>query len=273
VFLPANKVSPAQLVQPLANGALVLALETDFDGCMKIVQELTADGEIYLANSMNSLRIEGQKTLAFELVQQLGWTPPDWVVIPGGNLGNVSALGKGLRMMLDLGVIERAPRILLAQAEAANPLYQSYQNNFEDFEPTTAQPTLASAIRIGAPVSVQKAIKELRFFQGAVEQSSEQELVEAMATADKAGMFSCPQTGVALAALRKAHRSGLIPSGARVVVVSTAHGLKFSETKRDYHLDQLEGLNTPQANQPIQIEADAGKIRDEIKRRVDSIGS
>ncbi len=126
VLLPRNKVSPAQLVQPLANGALVLSLDTDFDGCMKIVQAITRDNTIYLANSMNSLRIEGQKTVAIELVQQFDWEVPDWVVIPGGNLGNVSALGRGFSMMREIGLIQRLPRIAVAQAENANPLYRSY---------------------------------------------------------------------------------------------------------------------------------------------------
>ena len=123
VFLPRDKVSPAQLVQPLANGALVLSLDTDFDGCMAAVQEVTKHKHIYLANSMNSLRIEGQKTISVEIVQQFDWEVPDWVILPGGNLGNVSAFGKGFLMMHDLGMISKLPRICVAQAENANPLY------------------------------------------------------------------------------------------------------------------------------------------------------
>ena len=128
VFLPRGKVSPAQLVQPLANGALVLALDTDFDGCMAIVQRLAEEDGVYLANSMNSLRIEGQKTLAIEIVQQFDWEVPDWIVIPGGNLGNVSALGAGLRHDDGPRPDRKRPRIVVAQAEAANPLYRAYQN-------------------------------------------------------------------------------------------------------------------------------------------------
>src|SRR5215207_5309602 len=145
VILPRARVSAAQLVQPLANGALVLALDTDFDGCMAIVQRLAAEEGVYLANSMNSLRLEGQKTLAFEIVQQFDWEVPDVVVIPGGNLGNVSALGAGFQMMLDLGLIAKRPRLVLAQAAAANPLYRAYRNNWH-FEPIRAQSTLATAI-------------------------------------------------------------------------------------------------------------------------------
>ncbi|MEK7727980.1 MAG: threonine synthase, partial [candidate division KSB1 bacterium] len=178
VLLPANKISPAQLLQPIANGALTLALDTDFDGCMSIVQQLAQQPEVYLANSMNSLRLEGQKTVAIEIAQQLDWQAPDWVILPGGNLGNVSAVGKGFLMMHDLGLIDRLPRLVCAQAEQANPLYESFQNGFREFQSKPAQATLASAIQIGAPVSYKKAIKVLREFDGIVEQASENELAE-----------------------------------------------------------------------------------------------
>src|SRR5438445_7681153 len=153
VLLPSGKVSTAQLVQPLANGALVLSLDTDFDGCMAVVQEITKEKRVYLANSMNSLRIEGQKTAAIEIVQQFDWEVPDWIVIPGGDLGHAHALGQGFVMMHELGLINKLPRICLGQAERANPLYRSFQDDFRTFEPVTAKPTLAMAIQIGNPVS------------------------------------------------------------------------------------------------------------------------
>ncbi|KAB2888245.1 MAG: threonine synthase, partial [Kofleriaceae bacterium] len=159
VILPRGKISTAQLVQPLANGALVLALDTDFDGCMAIVQELAEREGVYLANSMNSLRLEGQKTVAMEIVQQLGWEIPDWVVIPGGNLGNVSALGAGFQTLVDLGLITRSPRICVAQAANASPLHQAFLRGFENFESVPARTTLASAIQIGNPVSWKKAVR------------------------------------------------------------------------------------------------------------------
>ena len=202
VILPRAKVSPAQLVQPLANGAFVLALDTDFDGCMAIVQRLAEEEGVYLANSMNSLRLEGQKTLSIEIVQQFDWEVPDVVIIPGGNLGNVSAIGAGFDLMIDLGLIAKRPRIVVAQAAAANPLYTAYKSNWA-FEPMKAQPTLATAIQIGNPVSVHKAIRALQRFNGIVEQASESELAEAAARADRTGMFNCPHTAVALAALEK----------------------------------------------------------------------
>src|SRR6476659_4646283 len=223
VILPRGKVTTAQLVQPLANGATVLSLDTDFDGCMGIVQRLAAEGRVYLANSMNSLRLEGQKTVAIEIVQQFDWQAPDVVIIPGGNLGNVSALGAGFDMMEALGLTSRRPRIVVAQAQAANPLYLAYQRGWA-FEPVAARPTLASAIQIGNPVSVKKAIRTLQRYDGIVEQASESELADASARADRTGMFNCPHTGVALAVLEKLAARGEITRDQRVVVVSTANG-------------------------------------------------
>jgi threonine synthase len=270
VFLPRNKVSSAQLVQPLAHGAITLAIDTDFDGCMRIVKEITERNNIYLANSMNSLRVEGQKTISFELCQQFDWQPPDWVVIPGGNLGNVSALGKGFLLMKEVGLLDRLPRIVCAQAENANPLYTSYLNNFEVFEPVTAKPTLASAIQIGSPVSIKKAIRVLKRFNGIVEQASEEELAEASAEGDLTGLYNCPHTGVALAALKKLLRRGDIRHDARVVVISTAHGLKFTDFKAKYHASQIEGMKCRFANPPLEVAADYKKVRDILMRALDA---
>jgi len=269
VFLPRNKVSPAQLVQPLANGALVLSLDTDFDGCMAVVQEITKHRRLYLANSMNSLRIEGQKTVAIEIVQQFEWEVPDWVVIPGGNLGNVSALGNGFLMMQELGLISKLPRICVAQAENANPFYRAYLKNFEHFEPVTARETLASAIQIGNPVSIRRAIRVLQRFDGVVEQASEPELVDEAARADRTGMFNCPHTGVALAALRKIVERKVIRSHERVVVISTAHGLKFAEQKIAYHSGTLAGIHPSHQNRPVELSADTRQITDAISHHVE----
>lgn len=261
VLLPRNKISVAQLLQPLANGAVVLSLDTDFDGCMKIVQGLTDDGSIYLANSMNSLRLEGQKTVAVEVVQQLGWQVPDWVVIPGGNLGNVYALGKGLELMRHLGLIDHLPRIAVAQAARANPLYQAFKRGFADYRPITAGTTAASAIQIGDPVSIDRAIRVLQATQGVVEEASEDELADAVARADRVGLYNCPHTGVALAATLKLVRAGVIRAGERVVVISTAHGLKFTEFKKAYHTGQLADATPRQANTPIELPAELDQVR------------
>lgn len=269
VVLPANKVSLSQLIQPIANGAMTVSVDTDFDGCMRIVRKLTERDNVYLANSMNSLRIEGQKTLSIELVQQFDWEVPDWVIIPGGNLGNVSALGKGFLLMKELGIITKLPRIVCAQAARANPLYQSYLKGFGEFRPIRAKKTIASAIQIGDPVSIRKAIRIMKLFDGIVEQASEDELANASARADRTGLFTCPHTGVALAALFKLHRRGVIGADDRVVVVSTANGLKFPEFKVKYHRDKLRGVAAHYRNEPLPVPNDYQKVRDTILRELD----
>src|SRR5439155_11255147 len=265
VLLPRGKISVAQLVQPISNAALVLSLDTDFDGCMKLVQEITKDQSIYLANSMNSLRVEGQKTVGIEILQQFDWEAPDVIIIPGGNLGNVSALGKGLLMMKELGLISKSPRIVVAQAERANPLYRSYLKNFESFEPIQAEKTLASAIQIGNPVSIEKAIRTLKQFNGVVEQATEAELADAAALGDRTGMFNCPHTGVALAAMIKLLKAGKIEKSERVVVISTAHGLKFVEMKVNYHQRQLD-FNCRYANEPVELPARLEAVKEALKK-------
>ena len=271
VILPRGKISTAQLVQPLAAGALVLAIDTDFDGCMRIVQDLAEREGVYLANSMNSLRLEGQKTVAIEIAQQLGWEVPDWVVIPGGNLGNVSALGAGFEMLLALGLIDRRPRICVAQAAHASPLYTSYRAGWSALEPVKARPTLASAIQIGNPVSFKKAVRALRAFEGAVEIATEAELADASALADRDGLFTCPHTGVALAALSKLAARGEITRDQRVVVISTASGLKFVEGKVGYHEGRLAGVDAPRyRNQPVELPERYEAVRDALHAGLDA---
>ena len=266
VFLPANKVSLPQLTQPIANGSHVLSLDTDFDGCMKIVKAITRDQRIYLANSMNSLRVEGQKTLSMEIVEQLDWEVPDWVIIPGGNLGNVSALGKGFIEMQSLGIIDRLPRIAVAQAEKANPLYRWHSEGLDQVEPIEAGATLASAIRIGHPVSAKKAVKIIETFDGIVEQASEAELTEASIRADRTGFFTCPHTGVTLAVLIKGMKKGWIKPNHRTVVISTAHGLKFNQFKMDGHLGKLEGSKN-ETNRPVELPNDPKKVEEFLEEK------
>lgn len=265
VFLPANKISIAQLVQPLANGSLVLSLDTDFDGCMKLIQEVVEAYPIYLANSMNSLRLEGQKTVSIEIAQQFDWNVPDWIVVPGGNLGNVYAFYKGFVMMKELGLTNKLPRMAVAQAQNANPLYLSYLKNFEEFNPVTAKKTFASAIQIGDPVSIDRAIRALKATNGVVEQASEDEIMDVVARADRTGMFNCPHTGVALAALEKLTKKNVIKPDERVVVVSTAHGLKFTDSKVQYHSKKLEQIESRYANDVIQSPAKVGNVVDLIR--------
>ncbi len=268
IFLPQGKVSTAQLVQPVANGAHVLALDTDFDGCMRIVQEVTQDNSLYLANSMNSIRVEGQKTVAIEIVRQFDWEIPDWIIVPVGNLGNISALYKGLKLLLDLSIINKMPRLVGAQAGKANPFYQSYQNGFNQKAVVPAQTTLASAIQIGDPVSYEKAVQAVQATNGIVEQATEHELANAAALADLTGMYTCPHTGVALAVLFKLIARGEIKASDRVVVLSTAHGLKFTDFKVGYHESNLAEVESQYANPPVYLPANANVVKETIARKL-----
>ncbi|GMH38683.1 hypothetical protein BSKO_06567 [Bryopsis sp. KO-2023] len=266
VFLPADKISLAQLVQPIANGALVLSIDTDFDGCMKLIRDVTAEYPIYLANSMNSLRLEGQKTAAIEICQQFDWEVPDWVIVPGGNLGNIYAFYKGFKMCRDLGLTDKLPRLVCAQAANANPLYVSFKDDFKSFQPVKAKQTFASAIQIGDPVSINRAIMALEATDGIVEEATEEELMDAAALADQTGMFNCPHTGVALAALQKLRSKGVIGANDRTVVVSTAHGLKFAQAKVAYHSKEID-MSCAYANPPVQVKENLGSVIDVIRQK------
>lgn len=264
VLLPRGLVSAAQLVQPLAHGAKVLALDTDFDGCMRVIQELARRGLVYLANSMNPLRIEGQKTVAIEIAQQLGWEAPDWVVLPSGNLGNAAALHAGFQLMKELGITAKLPRLCVAQAERANPVVRALRDGAASVTPMHAGRTLASAIQIGDPVSAPRAMKALAAMRGVAEDATEDELADACARADRTGLYTCPHTGVALAALFKLRERGVVAPGERVVVVSTAHGLKFTEFKQGYHSGSLGEVRTARANRPVELPADVDRVADAI---------
>jgi threonine synthase len=267
VFLPKDKVSVAQLIQPIANGALTISLDTDFDGCMEIVQKVAQSEHIYLANSMNSLRIEGQKTIGIEIVQQFDWEAPDLIVIPGGNLGNVSALGKGFLMMEELGVVNKRPRIVCAQAAKANPLYRSYLTGFAEYAPIHAEKTVASAIQIGNPVSINRAINVLKAFDGIVEQATEDEIANAAARGDLTGLYNCPHTGVALAVLFKLMDKGVVKKDDRVIVISTANGLKFTDFKVKYHEGRLNEVTPQYGRRPVELPA----RYDEVARVLDKM--
>lgn len=269
VFLPRDKVSLTQLIQPITHGVLTLSLDTDFDGCMKLVKQVCSNNDIYLANSMNSLRIEGQKTISFELVEQFNWEVPDVVIVPGGNLGNVSAIGRGFQMLRELGLINKLPRLVCAQAERADPLYRSYKSGFKEFKAIQAKKTLASAIQIGDPVSVKKAIRILQEFGGIVEEATEDELANAVGRANLTGLFCCPHTGVALAVLEKLVKRGEICKKDRVIVISTANGLKFTDFLHNYHTAKLEGVDSEFPYAPVDLPAKYEKVRETILKSID----
>nr|AHA84220.1 threonine synthase [Phaseolus vulgaris] len=267
VFLPANKISLAQLVQPIANGAFVLSGVTLVVG----FREVTAELPIYLANSLNSLRLEGaRRLLSIEILQQFDWQVPDWVIVPGGNLGNIYAFYKGFKMCQELGLVDKIPRLVCAQAANADPLYQYFKSGWKEFKPVRPSTTFAFAIQIGDPVSIDRAVHAIKSCDGIVEEATEEELMDVMAQADSTGMFICPHTGVALTALFKLRNSGVIKATDRTVVVSTAHGLKFTQSKIDYHSKEIKDMACRHANPPMQVKADFGSVMDVLKTYLQS---
>ena len=251
VLLPEGNISFEQLCQSIAYGVKVLCLQTDFDGCMKLVQKLP----MYLLNSKNPFRIEGQKLIAIETLCQLGWKVPDWFVLPVGNAGNIAAQGKGLREIYELGVIDRLPRLAGIQSEKANPLYLSYKKGFAEFSPVIAQPTVASAIQIGNPVSAKKAIREVKYFEGVFEQVSDEEILDAKAIMDAAGISVCTNSATAVAGTIKLRGAGIIKETDSVVIILTAHGAKFSKAIIDYHQNPAAKYANPPRILPPTLEA------------------
>ncbi|MEP7270995.1 MAG: threonine synthase, partial [Acidobacteriota bacterium] len=226
VFVPTGQISLGKLAQALDYGATVLQLDGDFDLAMGLVREVTRDTDLYLLNSVNPFRVEGQKTIGFELLQQRGWRVPDRLVVPGGNLGNSSAIAKGLRELLDIGVIDRLPKLTIVQAEGANPLYRMWESGAAELEPLPHASTLATAIKIGSPVSWKKAKRGLEWCHGEVEQVSEQEIADAKAIIGRDGIGCEPASAVTLAGIRKMVAAGRIDSKEDVIAILTGHMLK-----------------------------------------------
>ena len=269
VLIPEGKISWGKLSQSLDYGALTCQLRTDFDGCVRILNELVRQKPVYLLNSVNPYRIEGQKTAAIELLEQLGWEAPDHIIVPGGNLGNSSAIGKALVEMHDLKLISRLPKLSIIQAEGANPFYRCVREfGGTKLEPMTAD-TLATAIRIGNPASWKKALRVLRATGGEVEQVSEVEIAEAKAEIGADGIGCEPASAVTLAGLKKLRARGFVKPGEMVVLILTGHLLKdpdftikfhrgdlFAGTPDERHAVQAKSLQRA----PIVLDADLGAV-------------
>jgi threonine synthase len=239
VFIPEGKIAWGKLSQSMDYGALTIQLKTDFDGCVNVLTDLVNRFPIMLLNSVNPYRLEGQKTPAFELVEQLEWQVPEHIIVPGGNLANGSALAKGFSEMHHLGLIPRIPKVSIIQAEGANPLYRSLQENGgEELIPVKAN-TRATAIRIGNPASWRKALRALRTTGGWCEQVSEQEIALAKAEIGSEGIGCEPASAVTLAGLKKLVAQGKISREERVVLILTGHTLKDSNYTIDYHRGEL----------------------------------
>jgi threonine synthase len=228
VFIPAGKVASGKLAQTLAYGATALHIRGDFDAAMQLVREASDRLGIYLVNSINPFRIEGQKTIVWELLQDLEWNAPDWIVVPAGNLGNTSAFGKALREAFDAGWITKMPRLASIQASGANPFYRSYVDAFAQRHRIAAD-TIASAIRIGDPVSHRKAVSAIQQTNGIVEQVTDDELMLAKREIDEMGIGCEPASATTLAGVRKLRAAGVMRDGERIVCVLTGHLLKDTD--------------------------------------------
>ncbi len=224
VFVPAGQISAGKLAQTIAYGARVLPIDGDFDECLRLAREASTLG-IYLVNSVNPFRLEGQKTIVFELLQQLGWKSPDWIALPAGNLGNTSAFGKALREAKALGLIDRVPRLLAVQAAGAAPFAKAFAEGFVTRHRVRAE-TRATAIRIGDPASWDRAVNAIRETDGRVVAVSDEEIFAAKTVVDHAGVGCEPASAASIAGVRKLVAAGEIPTNARVAAVLTGHLLK-----------------------------------------------
>jgi threonine synthase len=229
VFLPAGNVAGGKLAQSLAYGATTIQIKGDFDAAMQLVEQVCNELGIYLLNSLNPFRIEGQKAIGFEILQQLGWQAPDWLVLPAGNLGNTSAIGKAFQQAYRLSLISRMPRIAAIQAAGANPFYRGFAAGWTTREAVQAQ-TVATAIKIGNPVSYTRARRVIEESDGVVEEVSDEDILAAKAVIDRAGIGCEPASAATLAGTRKLVERGVIKGNERVVGVLTGTLLKDSKT-------------------------------------------
>src|SRR6266700_6875585 len=239
VLIPDGKISWSKLSQSLDYGAITCQLKADFDGCVRVLNEVVERMPVYLLNSVNPYRVEGQKTAAFELLEQLGWEPPDHIIAPGGNLANSSAIGKALLEMKQVGFISRLPKVSVIQAEGANPLVRTIrENGGEKLIPVRAD-TMATAIRIGNPASWKKAVRVIRETGGTVEQATEIEIALAKAEIGAEGIGCEPASAVTLAGLKKLVKQGFVKANERVVLILTGHALKDAEFTLKFHRGDL----------------------------------
>jgi len=248
VFLPAGNVTVGKLAQSLAYGATTIQIDGDFDAAMQLVEQVCNDLGIYLLNSLNPYRVEGQKSIGFELLQQLNWQAPDWLVLPAGNLGNTSAIGKAFRQAHQLSLISHMPRLASIQAAGANPFYRSFQRGFTMREPVQAQ-TVATAIKIGDPVSFTRARRVIEESNGLVEEVTDAEILAAKTIIDRSGLGCEPASAATLAGIRKLVERGVMKRDESVVGVLTGNLLK----------DTLTGI--PQTGENLVVTASIEAVR------------
>jgi len=259
VFIPATGVAAGKVAQAIAYGATVVQIRGDFDDAMRLVQQVANEMGIYLLNSINPFRIEGQKAIGFEILDDLAWSVPDWIVVPGGNLGNSTAIFKGLSELVARGIIDRLPRIAVIQAVGANPLATAWRTG-GGLIPVKAD-TLATAIKIGDPVSFKKCLAALHTTHGTVTDVTDQEILDAKAVVDAAGIGAEPASCASIAGLRRLVAQGTISPDERVVAVLTGHVLKDPDIVTAYHLNQISGVTPQFPNPPVTCDSSMDAVR------------
>jgi threonine synthase len=264
VLVPAGGVALGKLAQSLAYGARTLLVRGDFDACLRLAEEASATLGVYLLNSVNPFRLEGQKTIVLEMLQQLGWEPPDWIVLPAGNLGNTAAFGKALREARDWGLISRLPRLAAVQAEGAAPFARGFADGFATRHRVKAE-TVATAIKIGDPASWDRAVRAIRETDGVVLTASDAEILEAKAAVDATGIGCEPASAASVAGVRKLVQSRMTTPSDRIVAVLTGHVLKDPGMLLQYHREMEPP--PPGANRPIEIEPDLREVERVLKSR------
>jgi threonine synthase len=240
VFIPADQVAYGKLSQSLEYGAKVVEIEGNFDDAMRLVREVADETDLYLLNSINPFRLEGQKAIVIEMMEQCDWQAPDWIVLPGGNLGNTSAFGKALQELRTLGFIDRMPRLAVIQAEGAAPFYDLFTSADKSrLQPVANPQTLATAIRIGNPVSWKKALRALKCTDGVVERVSEAEIADAKAIIGSDGIGCEPASAATLAGIKRFVASRVIDSSSNIIAVLTGNLLKDPSYTVGYHTGEL----------------------------------
>jgi threonine synthase len=265
VIIPEGMISYGKLSQALAYGANVIQIKGNFDDAMRIVRENSRDLGLYILNSITPWRIEGQKSIIFELVQQLNWNPPDWIVVPAGNLGNTSAFGKAFKELKQVGLIDNIPRIASIQAEGSSPFYKMWKNKTVSIESETPD-TIASAIKIGNPVSWEKAIKVINETDGLVEKVTDNEIMNAKALIDRSGIGCEPASAASIAGAKNLVQSGLIERNERVLCILTGNLLKDTSNTIKYHINSIEGLDQRYSNRPVIVEPTLKNIKAVLKK-------
>jgi len=263
VFIPEGKIAYGKLSQALAYGARTIQIDGDFDDAMRLVQDLCIEEGIYLLNSVNPFRIEGQKAIGFEIIQDMGWKVPDWIVLPGGNLGNNTAMAKGMLELYERGLIDRLPRMAVIQAAGANPLYEAWTSG-NPVQPMTAD-TIATAIKIGAPISWRKSMRGIRALDGVVTQVNDDQIMDAKAQVDASGIGAEPASCATFAGLKRLVAEGVIGKNETVVGVLTGNLLKDPDVVVGYHTSTLDGIESARANAPVKAPADIEAIRQLIR--------